>query len=156
MLARAWPSRYETTFTGTPSASNRGAWVWRRSCSRITGSRSSPRALRAGRPWPRICARGDLAGESAGEPLGVPVGAVEVAEHQRRVAHELVREGTASRAVNPQGGDRVGVALHLACLAGSSAPRRAAGRRPWPHRTQAAPDLQPTGVEVHVPPAQGE
>jgi hypothetical protein len=32
---------------GAPSASNRVVWVWRGSCSRITGNRSSPSALRA-------------------------------------------------------------------------------------------------------------
>ena len=38
----------------------------------------------------------DLTGEAAGAPLRVPVGAVEVAEHERRVPHEV--RGQPSRA----------------------------------------------------------
>ncbi len=52
MVALAWPMRSETTFTGTPTASSRVAWVCRRSCGRITGSRSSPSGLRARTTWP--------------------------------------------------------------------------------------------------------
>ena len=74
----------------------------------------------------------DLAGEPPRVPLGVAVRAAEMAQHERGVPHELVHEGTASRVVDPQGGDRVGVDVRHACLAGSSVPRRAAGRRPWP------------------------
>jgi hypothetical protein len=47
---------------------------------------------------------GDLAGEAAGEPLGVPVGAVEVAEHERRVAHEVQGQQSTRRSVGAQRG----------------------------------------------------
>jgi hypothetical protein len=33
-----------------------------------------------------------LAGEAAGEPLRMPLGAVEIAEHEHRVAHEVQRQ----------------------------------------------------------------
>jgi hypothetical protein len=69
MVALAWPRRSETTFTGTPSASSRVAWIRRRPSSRIPGSRSSPR-LPVHRPPARWA-----------HPPAVPV------------AHEIVQRG---------------------------------------------------------------
>jgi hypothetical protein len=68
--------------TSSPAASSSVAWVCRRSCSRITGSISSPTALR----------RLELVlDEQPGEPLGVTMAAVEGAEHQSGVPHEAQR-----------------------------------------------------------------
>lgn len=36
----AWPSRSDTTLTGTPSLMSRVPWVWRRSWKRMTGTRA--------------------------------------------------------------------------------------------------------------------
>ena len=51
----------------------------------------------------------EMAGEVAGEPLRVPMGAVEVAEHERRVAHEIERQQSASGPVGTKRGHGAGV-----------------------------------------------
>ncbi len=53
----------------------------------------------------RLARLDDLAGEAAGEPLGVPVGVVEIAEHERRVTHEVQRQQPTSCPAGTERGD---------------------------------------------------
>jgi hypothetical protein len=93
------------------------AWGWRRSCSRVIGSCSSPSALRAWTTWPA---------KRREKPLGVPVDAVEVAQHERGIPHHV--EGHAS--------------ARCACLHDRLAMAESGGVRHRAGRNRGLPDSQ--------------
>jgi hypothetical protein len=99
----------------------------------------------------------DLLDEPARVPLGVSVGAVAVAEYERGIADEPGREPCAGRPVGAQVGDGVHVDVDHARLAGlrGSLDELFVGTVGL-HGADAAATLQPAGVEVDVPPPQGQ
>jgi hypothetical protein len=105
----------------------------------------------------RLAGLGGQAGEAAGVPLGVAVRAIEVTEHQRRVAHGFQGQQSARRSVGTQRGDGARVEVDDPGPAGLGRPldqllARALGL----HHADAATDREAAGVQVDVPPAQGQ